>query len=122
MSDNNIHRTRQFQFLAHLSLAVGLLVAFAIWFWPSNLDQASPISQSQECEQLVSISASQSEPFSTKPIEKINVGDRVLAHNPEISDEERASWKEPDLEQMAAAFFGDAKRGRQRTAHRAIAR
>lgn len=33
---------------------------------------------------------------STKPIEEIRVGDRVLAHNPEVSASERAGWEEPD--------------------------
>ncbi|MEM7558092.1 MAG: RES domain-containing protein [Planctomycetota bacterium] len=35
----------------------------------------------------------------TRPIESLRVGDRVLAHNPQVSDEERASWKEPDWNQ-----------------------
>jgi hypothetical protein len=32
----------------------------------------------------------------TRNIEDLRVGDRVLARNPEISDEERATWEEPD--------------------------
>ncbi|MEM7477948.1 MAG: EndoU domain-containing protein, partial [Planctomycetota bacterium] len=32
----------------------------------------------------------------TRPIEEIRVGDRVLARNPEVSDEERQGWEEPD--------------------------
>ncbi|MEO1527673.1 MAG: polymorphic toxin-type HINT domain-containing protein [Planctomycetota bacterium] len=32
----------------------------------------------------------------TRPIESLQVGDRVLAHNPEIEDVERSQWQEPD--------------------------
>ncbi len=32
----------------------------------------------------------------TRPIEQLRVGDRVMAHNPEVSDAERASWPTPD--------------------------
>lgn len=32
----------------------------------------------------------------TRPIESIRVGDRVLAHNPQVSQSERATWQEPD--------------------------
>ena len=34
--------------------------------------------------------------FLTRPIEEIRPGDRVLAHNPEVTDEERVSAIEPD--------------------------
>jgi hypothetical protein len=34
--------------------------------------------------------------YTTKAIEKIRVGDRVFAHNPEVTDAERATWAEPD--------------------------
>ena len=34
--------------------------------------------------------------YTTKPIEKIRVGDRVYAHNPEVDEAERAAWAEPD--------------------------
>ncbi|MBI1313419.1 hypothetical protein GC176_19185 [bacterium] len=32
----------------------------------------------------------------TRPIEEIRVGQRVLAHNPEVSEAEREGWVEPD--------------------------
>ena len=35
----------------------------------------------------------------TTPIQDIRVGQRVLANNPEVSDEERESWVEPDWSQ-----------------------
>ncbi|MDM4019405.1 polymorphic toxin-type HINT domain-containing protein [Roseiconus lacunae] len=35
---------------------------------------------------------------STKPIEEIRVGDRVLSRNPEVTDAERARWQDPDWE------------------------
>jgi hypothetical protein len=34
----------------------------------------------------------------TKPIQSLRVGDRVLADNPEASDRERAAWREPAWE------------------------
>lgn len=33
---------------------------------------------------------------SQRPIESIRVGDRVLAANPEVSEEERSTWQDPD--------------------------
>ena len=38
-------------------------------------------------------------PFATRHIEDIRVGERVMAHNPEVSDSERAAWQEPDFSQ-----------------------
>lgn len=35
----------------------------------------------------------------TKPIENFVVGDRALAQNPEVSDDERTSWQEPEWDQ-----------------------
>ncbi|MEO1530449.1 MAG: polymorphic toxin-type HINT domain-containing protein [Planctomycetota bacterium] len=34
--------------------------------------------------------------YTTKPIEEIQVGDRVFAQNPLVADAERATWVEPD--------------------------
>ncbi|WP_233903065.1 polymorphic toxin-type HINT domain-containing protein [Stieleria maiorica] len=65
---------------------------------PQHLKEAAA---SDNAEQLVSLSSARPMPTAhplvgTRPIEEICVGDRVLAHNPEVSDEERASWSEPD--------------------------
>lgn len=35
-------------------------------------------------------------PYTTRNIEDLRMGDRVLAHNPEVSAAERARWHEPD--------------------------
>ncbi|MCA9136514.1 MAG: hypothetical protein KDB00_07140 [Planctomycetales bacterium] len=81
------------------------LVAAAAWLWPSAQEATTrhrhPDTASDE--QLVSLTHAQRDlqqnaptDHATKPIEQIKVGERVLAHNPEVSEEERASWTEPD--------------------------
>ena len=39
-----------------------------------------------------------SKQVATRPIEKLRVGDRVMAFNPEVTEAERSRWKEPDWE------------------------
>ncbi|MCA9137288.1 MAG: hypothetical protein KDB00_11030 [Planctomycetales bacterium] len=75
------------------------------WLWPSAQNATARHRQTDAAadEQLVSLTHAQRDlqqnaptDHATKPIEQIKVGERVLAHNPEVSDEERASWTEPD--------------------------
>lgn len=59
--------------------------------------QAKPIDAASAGASITPVSLSpQAQPTQTRNIENIRVGDRVLAHNPQISDEERAQWQEPD--------------------------
>lgn len=71
-----------------------LLAGGFLW---NGLPAPSPSSQP-----LIAASSSRPAPvvakYLTKPIREICVGDRVLAHNPEVSDSERADAIEPDPE------------------------
>lgn len=74
-------------------------VAAGIYYWQSEADSATVLPASVNAtETPVSlVSDSKESPIhGTRAIEKIRVGDRVLAHNPEVSEQERANWQEPD--------------------------
>ena len=89
------------RWLGWIILAAGVLVAG----WSLLSEQpdslvASPnvdVSQLQQASHAGSLdSFSASRATATRNIEDLRVGDRVMAHNPEVSDEERATWTEPD--------------------------
>ena len=67
--------------------AAGLLLAGYVYYSGDTVPSPAPAAQVNQ--------VSRSKP-AVKPIEQIRVGDRVAAHNPEVSNVERASWEEPD--------------------------
>src|SRR5690606_5365648 len=75
----------------------GLPVIFALLagacLWQVLKPEPTPV----EAKPVVSLASAQPQQ-QTKPIREICVGDRVLAHNPQVSDEERATWEEPKAE------------------------
>ena len=91
--------TRLNQNLVRLACVVGLVVALVLFFGKSAPQaSSSQTSTSTTAEQLVSLTrvkpSSTLDPHvGTRPIEEIRVGDRVMAHNPEVSDQERESKK-----------------------------
>ncbi|MCA9138887.1 MAG: hypothetical protein KDB00_19080, partial [Planctomycetales bacterium] len=96
---------RRIQFIGRSIFVVGMLVAAAAWLWPTAQNTTSRHRQADAStdEQLVSLTHAQRDrqpnnptDHATKPIEQITVGERVLARNPEVSDEERSGWVEPD--------------------------
>ncbi|MCC9603192.1 HINT domain-containing protein [Stieleria sp. JC731] len=104
-TSNSSNSVRWIQFIGRSIFIVCLLVSALAWLWPSAQDATAPHQQSDAAtnDQLVSLAhaqrAQQQSPVadhSTKAIEQIRVGERVLARNPEVSNEERASWTEPD--------------------------
>lgn len=77
---------------------IGCFVLAAYLCWPTTESQKAGVSAS-------GVGGAEKSPLNSgvrtplsKPIEQIVVGDRVLAHNPEVSDAERESWVEPDFE------------------------
>ncbi len=82
-------------------LSVLLLAVAGMCFWrsmPADMaDDVRSAAVSRAQATLARPATSPSEPkLLTRPIEEIRVGQRVLAHNPEVSDEERSQWQEPD--------------------------
>ena len=81
---------------------IGSLFALAVGIWvihsnPSSQNSVAVKSHSgTQVSQTTLRGAQQRKPFGSKPIEEIRVGDRVLAHNPQVSEAERSSWKQPD--------------------------
>lgn len=81
-------------------LVVGLAVSARLIFGSSipifsDADRVPSIDQETTLAALEP-SPSRAPDHSTKPIESVRLGDRVLARNPEITDLERATWAEPD--------------------------
>ncbi|MDM4015897.1 AHH domain-containing protein [Roseiconus lacunae] len=75
----------------------GLVFAASLIFLRSGQPSRSPTLN----EPFLSLAHSATAPqtlrsASTKPIEEIRIGDRVLARNPEVSDAERQHWHDPD--------------------------
>ncbi len=85
------------------------------WFWPiltlasfllAGFCFAPRLAQLWQKSEPAAVAAPVQQPiFLTKPIEQIRPGDRVLAHNPEVTDEERnvpepdsATWRLIELE------------------------
>ena len=80
--------------------AIGLSIAALLWFWPQIASSSKLKGHSETNVSAASLEfANHRGSVTSRPIESIRVGDRVLAHNPEVSDNERASWKEPDWSQ-----------------------
>ena len=104
MSTSSIEKQQRWtQTIGRISFVTGMAAALMIWLWPHS-ELTTPIAQAirHNSESLISYSSSTSRlpvDHDTKPIEQIRVGDRVLAHNPEVTDEERESWTEPDWSQ-----------------------
>jgi Pretoxin HINT domain len=73
-----------------------LSLATAMFAWPYIASALRPASleNSGSPNSASDISAASSK-RKTAPIEGLKVGDRVIAHNPQISAEERAKWTEP---------------------------
>ena len=81
-----------------------LLLVAGVCFWNGLPDRVAEDVQSaavSEAQAAVARPAVETPEFDlkTRPIQEIQVGQRVLAHNPEVSDEERQSWSEPDWSQ-----------------------
>jgi len=78
-----------------LAVAAGLHLLLAP-SQPTTVADSSIQAASDRSEiEQVSLSR-EATPHATRNIEDIRVGDRVLAANPEITEEERATWGEPD--------------------------
>ncbi|WP_436717016.1 HNH/ENDO VII family nuclease [Roseiconus lacunae] len=75
----------------------GLVFAASLIFLRSGQSSRSPTLNEPPLSLAHSATAPQTlRSASTKPIEEIRVGDRVLARNPEVSDAERQHWRDPD--------------------------
>ena len=87
-------------------LSLVLLVVAGVRFWNGLPDRlAKDAGNAVVANAQAAVRAPQAEPESsglnlkTTPIQDIRVGQRVLANNPEVTDEERESWVEPDWSQ-----------------------
>ena len=98
-SKNRQTSVKTIQLVGRIIAATCLLVAAGVWLWPSGPSSTGQ-TETSETQSLVSYSSIEptdvDRDYDTKPIDQIRVGDRVLAHNPEVTDVERASWEEPD--------------------------
>ncbi|QDV47328.1 hypothetical protein Enr13x_72370 [Stieleria neptunia] len=85
---------------AYTILVLGLAVSARLIFGGPLLRTESTTGTDAATESTTLASLEPSEPSqhgaTTRPIESIRVGDRVLAENPEIAQETRETWKEPD--------------------------
>ena len=88
------------------SLSLVLLVVAGVCFWnglPDRLAEDAGNAVVADAQAAVRVPQAEPEPsglnLKTTPIQDIRVGQRVLANNPEASDEERESWVEPDWSQ-----------------------
>jgi hypothetical protein len=88
------------------SLSLLLLFVAGVCFWnglPARL--ADDARQAVVADARAAVRAPQAVPetgdvsLNTTPIQDIRVGQRVQAHNPEVSAKERESWDEPDWSQ-----------------------
>ncbi|TWT34908.1 hypothetical protein [Blastopirellula retiformator] len=61
----------------------------------SHSDSAVPLQTTLASPDL----STSTTPVTTRPIDSIRVGDRVLARNPEVGEEERSQWEEPNWNQ-----------------------
>lgn len=86
--------------VAYSILVIGLALSARLIFGGALFPQSSPVSveRTDQSTMLASLESTRSIPpaASTRRIESIRVGERVLAENPEIAPEERARWQEPD--------------------------
>ncbi len=81
----------------HAFLLIGLAFS-AFLVLPPLLSPST--GESRRVETGTSLSSIKATPsLATRPIEQIQVGDRVSARNPEISDEQRSTWVEPNWDQ-----------------------
>ncbi len=98
---NRVHESNASKPVRWLLASVAL-IGVALLCWPdSERPQWSNAKDDQKTANeaaLVSRLAASTK-ASKQAIENIHVGDRVLAHNPEVSAKERASWQEPDWRQ-----------------------
>lgn len=85
---------------AYSLLIIGLALSARLIFGEALFSSRSVTinHSSKQTTTLASLEPADNKPTaaSTRPIESIRVGDRVLSSNPEISDEERSQWQEPD--------------------------
>ncbi|QDV88493.1 polymorphic toxin-type HINT domain-containing protein [Stieleria magnilauensis] len=86
--------------VAYSILVIGLTLSARLIFGGALFPQSSPVSveRADQSTMLASLESTRSThaAASTRRIESIRVGERVLAENPEIAPEERARWQEPD--------------------------
>lgn len=86
--------------VAYSILVIGLTLSARLIFGGALFPQSSPVSveRTDQSTMLASLESTRSThpAASTRRIESIRVGERVLAENPEIAPEERARWQEPD--------------------------
>ena len=73
---------------------VFMLLGLGVILWPW-LGRQQPTESTSFQSRPVSLEPAEPS-TATLPIGNIEVGQRVLAHNPEISDAERENWSEPD--------------------------
>ena len=98
-SDTKIESVRR-------SLSLLLLFVAGVCFWNGLPDRlADDARQAVVADARAAVRAPQAVPetgdvsLNTTPIQDIRVGQRVQAHNPEVSAKERESWDEPDWSQ-----------------------
>ena len=106
---NHDKTARLIQLAVRAAAIPGLIIAaYLIFGGGKPADSESPRTNSRPAERLVSLNAASTPSLpkptgfsgvGTRPIEQIKVGDRVMARNPEVTEEERASWEEPDWDQ-----------------------
>ena len=88
----NLPRSKRRKWSLFSSIAL-LLATFCL---APRLAQTWTATESTAVASSVSALETESPQFLTKPIEQLRPGDRVMAHNPEVTNEERASYQEPD--------------------------
>ncbi|MCA9141085.1 MAG: hypothetical protein KDB00_30150 [Planctomycetales bacterium] len=97
---NETNKTTRRRIVAFTVLVLGLALSLRLIFGGSIMSSTEPTAASviADATTLASLDPDQrhSGGMMTKPIETLRVGDRVLAENPEISDQQRATWAEPE--------------------------
>ena len=119
---NNMGNSRHF---GRIWLASFALAGMVTLLWPSTEDPKQSVQGSQDDKTATLVVRRDSNLLTragyatTRPIEQLTVGDRVLAHNPEIRDSQRAAWQEPQwadwlhlsLQMPAGEFESDSEPG-----------
>jgi hypothetical protein len=100
-SPKPVSTTRRMLGLAWLlgCIAAAALVMFGPWGGGSPTPPTEQAANAQPLSSIQPVSAdtpSHLNQQASKPIEQIRLGDRVIARNPEVTDEERALFEDPD--------------------------
>ena len=76
---------------------IGLVIAPLLWFFPQIMGPSQEQSYSSTSVSATRLSSRPAATqVTTRPIEELKVGDRVMARNPEVSAAQRANWDEPN--------------------------